>query len=77
MKKQLNCGLENTIKMEWEKLQNNPEYLKRQFGKPDGIILGGLQSTAFKKEIQTAKEKNIALVGWHASEKAGPTKDLF
>lgn len=46
-------------------------------GKPDGIILGGLQSTAFKKEIQTAKEKNIALVGWHASEKAGPTKDLF
>lgn len=46
-------------------------------GKPDGIILGGLQSTAFTKEIQIAREKNIALVGWHANEKAGQTKDLF
>ncbi|WP_338847043.1 substrate-binding domain-containing protein [Massilia sp. W12] len=42
--------------------------------KPDGLILAGLNAKDVEKEIQSAK---IPVVGWHASNKLGPTDNLF
>ncbi len=45
--------------------------------KPDGIILAGIDAKDQQKEINQANKANIAIVGWHASFKLGPTDGLF
>lgn len=44
---------------------------------PDGIILGGFQVDDFPDLVKKAHKEKIILVGWHASAKSGPTKNLF
>ncbi|MFZ6673104.1 substrate-binding domain-containing protein [Undibacterium sp. Xuan67W] len=44
----------------------------------DAIILGGIEfDDSFQDLSVRAKQEKIILVGWHASAKPGPTKDLF
>jgi len=38
----------------------------------DGVIIGGLNASDFKKELQALAEKNIKIVGWHCAGKPGP-----
>ncbi len=42
--------------------------------KPDGLILAGIDAKDVQKEIAAAK---VPVVGWHASNKIGPTDNLF
>lgn len=44
---------------------------------PDGIILGGFQPNDYYEAVDLAKLSKIVLVGWHAVDIPGPTKDLF
>ncbi len=45
--------------------------------KPDGVILAGINARDQAKEIAKLAEKNIPVVGWHASVKIGPGDGLF
>ena len=44
---------------------------------PDGIVVGGFQPDEVSDLVAVAQSENIVLVGWHAAEAPGPTKDLF
>lgn len=44
---------------------------------PDAIILGGFQPNDFFEALELAKLSKIILVGWHAADKPGASKDLF
>lgn len=45
--------------------------------KPDGVILAGINARDQAKDIAKLTEKNIPVVGWHASVKIGPADGLF
>jgi len=56
--------------------------LRREFADavathPDAIVFGGFQPNDVPEHVAEAKRKNIVIVGWHAAEAPGPTKDLF
>jgi ribose transport system substrate-binding protein len=44
---------------------------------PDGLVFGGFDASEFKDWVASAKKHRIALVGWHAAKKPGPTAELF
>ncbi|KAB8027732.1 substrate-binding domain-containing protein [Fluviispira multicolorata] len=44
---------------------------------PDAIVIGGFQPEDISDSLEQAKKSKIILIGWHAGEKSGPTKDLF
>jgi ribose transport system substrate-binding protein len=44
-------------------------------GKPDGIILGGVDIGQRKELLQAAKKLNIPIVGWHVGPEAGSSPD--
>ena len=45
--------------------------------RPHGVVFGGFDPSDFVEEVAAAKRNKIILVGWHAANDAGPTKDLF
>jgi len=45
--------------------------------RPDGIVFGGFDASECKEGVALAKKDRVALVGWHAATKPGPTADLF
>jgi ribose transport system substrate-binding protein len=44
---------------------------------PDAIVVGGFQPAEVSDLVTLAKQAHIVLIGWHAAEAPGPTKDLF
>ena len=40
--------------------------------KPDGIVLGGFDSTEQREAMKHARADGIPVVGWHASARPGP-----
>ncbi|BBH51935.1 substrate-binding domain-containing protein [Fluviispira sanaruensis] len=62
--------------------QGQIETIRKKFieavnARPHAIVLGGFQPDENSSYVLEAKKNKIILVGWHASEKAGATKDLF
>lgn len=45
--------------------------------KPDGVILAGINARDQAKELAKLAEKNIPVVGWHASVKSGAGDGLY
>ncbi len=43
---------------------------------PDGIIVAGMDAAEQQEGIKAANAANIAVVGWHAMVKAGPSPEL-
>lgn len=44
---------------------------------PDGVVLGGFGVESLGELPALFRQRKIALVGWHAGDKPGPTKALF
>jgi ribose transport system substrate-binding protein len=60
----------------------DPALLRRAFGQaveshPDGIILGGFQADEIADLAARARSEGVVLVGWHAAEAQGATRELF
>jgi ribose transport system substrate-binding protein len=45
--------------------------------RPHGIVFGGFEPDDFVDQVAGARQGRIVLVGWHAAQEPGPTKDLF
>ena len=44
---------------------------------PNGIVLAGIDANEQPKEMHAANSQNVAVVGWHASSRIGPSDGLF
>jgi ribose transport system substrate-binding protein len=45
--------------------------------KPDGLVLGGFGPESLGELHELFQDRGIALVGWHAGDRPGPTDKLF
>ena len=45
--------------------------------RPHGLVFGGFEPDDFAEQVALAKQRRIILLGWHAAQDPGPSKDLF
>lgn len=44
---------------------------------PHGIVFGGFDPDDFIEQLASARQRRVVLLGWHAAQDPGPTKELF
>ncbi|BDU78109.1 substrate-binding domain-containing protein [Mesoterricola sediminis] len=61
------AGSPGTLDVQWEKAMAL---------RPDAIVLGGFDASAWRDRLAGARKAGIRVAGWHAAPEPGPTPDL-